>query len=335
MSFYQYFDNFVCQKESKKDKKVFVNSVEDYENIIRYNFTIKELKEIIKRFKLPRPKSDKKGILQQHCINCLLLYSKVNKIQKCWRNHFIKLFNDTLGPAFRNRKSSNNIEDFMTIENVNDIDYYDFFSFKDKDNFVYSFNILSIHTLISKHIYQNPYNRIKFDKEFIDKILLRAKFNKILKKQPKEMCVYQPPPLTFNQKIARLFQKMDELGNYTNQNWFLALRRGELCKFLYELFDIWNYRAQLSREVQISICPPNGNPFGNITPAAINHYQRTQSIRFIQQLAHDIMDKMLFSASNNETQNLGALYILSALTLVSENARSALPWLYASVQYIN
>ena len=335
MSFFSYFDDFVCLKESKKGKKVFVDSPDDYVHIIKYNFTIKELKDIMKRFKLPRAKSDKKGILVQHCINCLFLYSKVIKIQKIWRNHFIKTFNTTLGPAYFNRALSNNPEDFMTIENVKDIHYYDFFSYRDKDNFVYSFNILSIHTLISKHIYHNPYNRIPFDPDFIEVIIKRAKYNKILKKAPKELTPYQPPPLTFNQKIARLFEKMDELGNYTNQTWFTHLRRSELCKFLYELYDIWSYRAQLSRETQILICPPNGNPFGNINPTAINHYQRHQSIRFIQNLAHDIMEKMLFSSNENELQNLGALYILSAFTLVSDNARSALPWLYESVQYIN
>ena len=57
---------------------------------------------------------------------------------------------------------------------------------------------------------------------------------------------------------------MDELGNYTEVEWFNQLRKNELCKFLYELYEIWFYRAQLSRETQISICPPNGNPFFNI-----------------------------------------------------------------------
>ena len=45
------------------------------------------------------------------------------------------------------------------------------------------------------------------------------------------------------------------------------------------------------------------------------------------------MEKMLYSANNDANQNLGALYILSALTLVSNSARNLLPWLYTSVQY--
>ena len=53
----------------------------------------------------------------------------------------------------------------------------------------------------------------------------------------------------------------------------------------------------------------------------------------LKRIAMDIMEKLIYSAHTDENKNLGALYILSALTLVSQNARDALPWLYASVYY--
>ena len=108
------------------------------------------------------------------------LYSSVCKIQKVWRNNFIREFNKTLGPAYYNRAISNNIDDFMTTESVKEIDYYDFFSFKDKDGFVYSFNIVSIYNLISKHIFSNPYNRIPFDESMIQLILKRQNMKKTI-----------------------------------------------------------------------------------------------------------------------------------------------------------
>ena len=40
---------------------------------------------------------------------------------------------------------------------------------------------------------------------------------------------------------------------------------------------------------------------------------------------------MINKGINNEYRSLGALYILTALTLVSSDAASALPWLYDSV----
>ena len=143
----------------------------------------------------------------------------------------------------------------------------------------------------------------------------------------------QPVQISLQQKIINLFHKIDQLGNYSEHTWFTNLRRHDLCKFLFELYEIWVYRAQLSQETQISICPPTGNPFLNINPNYINYLERTQPLRPIQNIAVSIMERLVFSANNESNQNLGALYILSALTLVSESARLSLPWLYASVQY--
>ena len=46
-------------------------------------------------------------------------------------------------------------------------------------------------------------------------------------------------------KSFELFQYMDELGNYTDSKWFISLNRIQLIKFIRELVDIWEYRAQL------------------------------------------------------------------------------------------
>lgn len=328
-----YFKHFTCENKTKKNKKIYVNNANDYSLLLEYKFTIKELKDISKQFNLPKYNYTKKDDLYLFVVNCLYLYNKVYKIQKLWKRHFIKQFNKTLGPAYFKRELSNNVEDFLTTEPVKDIDYYDFFSYKDKDGFIYSFNIVSLYNLILKQIIKNPYNRIEFDVELIQNVVLRYKMNKILKKGQSFNLNSSQPPVNLQQKIINLFQKMDELGNYTEVEWFNQLQKNELCKFLFELYEIWVYRAQLSRETQISICPPNGNPFFNINPNYINYLGRTQSIRFIQSIACSIMEKMLYSANNEANQNLGALYILSALTLVSNSARNSLPWLYTSVQY--
>ena len=44
-------------------------------------------------------------------------------------------------------------------------------------------------------------------------------------------------------KTIDIFQKMDELGNYTNINWFLNLSANSTYRFIRELQDIWEYRA--------------------------------------------------------------------------------------------
>jgi hypothetical protein len=49
----------------------------------------------------------------------------------------------------------------------------------------------------------------------------------------------------------------------------------------------------------------------------------------------EIMDYMVKSGHSNDNRSLGAYYVLAALTLVNEDARNALPWLYQSVAYNN
>ena len=73
-----------------------------------------------------------------------------------------------MGPSFKNKKVSNNVDDFYTVEDVDEIDYYYYFSFKDNDGFVYTFNIVSIHSLLQKRHTENPYNRCKFSNEIIN-----------------------------------------------------------------------------------------------------------------------------------------------------------------------
>jgi hypothetical protein len=250
-----------------------------------------------------------------------------------WRNHFIKEFNKTLGPGYFNRELSNNVDDFMTTESVKEIDYYDFFSFKDKDGFVYSFNIVSIYNLISKHIFSNPYNRIAFDESMVQLILKRQNMNKVLNKVHENSYVYAPPPLTYRERIMKVFSRIDELGNYSDFQWFNHLNRREICKFLFELYEIWFYRAQLTVQMQLAIVPNTGNPFGSITPSRINQMEFNSTTRQLRDVACTILEKLINSSEDETNQNLGALYILSALTLVSETARNSLPWLYSSVQY--
>jgi hypothetical protein len=46
-----------------------------------------------------------------------------------------------------------------------------------------------------------------------------------------------------------------------------------------------------------------------------------------------MLEKMVNSGINTDSRTLGAYYVLSALTLVSEPAAQALPWLFHSVSH--
>ena len=120
---------------------------------------------------------------------------------------------------------------------------------------------------------------------------------------------------------------MDSHGNYTDINWFRSLNKNLLIKFLKELLDIWEYRANLSIHIKRQICPPNGNPFHGINV----HSLVQKNKETLQRNILYIMENLISKGINQDSKALGAFYILAALTLVSHNAAVALPWLYQSV----
>ena len=130
--------------------------------------------------------------------------------------------------------------------------------------------------------------------------------------------------------VLTLFQKIDELGNYSDPKWFLSLNRHQTVKFIRELIDIWSYRAQLSDEVKCNILPPHGQFLVN---THLHFLQLEQNILCLKKIIVSMIDKLVTNGVDRDSKALGAYYILGALTLVNHEAAMALPWLYQSVAY--
>uniref|UniRef100_A0A6C0JMJ9 Uncharacterized protein n=1 Tax=viral metagenome TaxID=1070528 RepID=A0A6C0JMJ9_9ZZZZ len=307
--------------------KPSITKFNEFKNLRDYSYTINEIKDVGKKFGV-KFKQKKKKELEEECYYYLKSNHSALKIQKLWANYFIRLFNKSQGPAFIKRETCNNVEDFLTTETMKEIDYYLFFSFKDTDGFNYGFNLISIYNLIIKKDTKNPYTRNYFSVEMIELVHRRLLFNKILKQTHHD--IYNPSTTTINNKILSLFQKIDSLGNYTQTEWLTSLSPYHIRRFLLELYDIWEYRAQLTKETKLLICPPNGTPFREIPIHIIqtNHHMNTD---ILKQFCINIINQFINTSPFRENQSLGAIYILSALTLVSPNAAESMPWLYQAV----
>jgi hypothetical protein len=81
--------------------------------------------------------------------------------------------------------------------------------------------------------------------------------------------------------------------------------------------------------MMIDIVPPRGNPFSGLNL----QLAQTQSIESLQNQAIKIIELLVKSGYSLENRSLGAYYVLAALTLVSDDARNALPWLFQSVAH--
>jgi hypothetical protein len=134
------------------------------------------------------------------------------------------------------------------------------------------------------------------------------------------------PLKTLELNVISTFHKIDELGNYTDYKWFYDLEKQQLIRYIKELHDIWNYRLQLSPNVKYNISP-NGDPFRSINLYYILNYD----IFFLKKSILNVINKFVDSGIDNEAKSLGAIYVLTALTLVSNDAAVSIPWLYQSV----
>lgn len=315
----------------------YILKFNNYDELIVSNYKLSQLRQMCKFYKL-KVSGNKKQLYNQ-LYNFLRLSFYANKIQKVFRGYLQRQYNKLHGPAFKNKKICTNLKDFYTLEEINLLPHYQFFSYKDSDGFIYGFDILSIYNLISKNATNqsvtNPFNRSVIEPNTINDLYKCISLTKLLK-FPISINISNDynritPKKRAELRIITLFQKINEMGNYADSRWFTDLSYQRLLLFIRELSDIWNYRAELSEEIKIDICPPHGNPFHSITMV---HLQNL-SFSYLQNIIISIMESMVNINSTNNNKHLGSLYILSALCLVNPDAASALPWLFQSVAHSN
>ena len=342
-----------------KNKKTFIKIVDedfnvpnykDYNNLLTTNYSVSQLKLIAKYYKLKT--TGNKEYLKKRLYNYLYFSHNIINIQKIVRCNLTKKYIKLHGPGFHNKTLCSNDVDFCTLDNLNNIPYNQFISFKDDNEHIYGFDVLSLYNLFMKVTknnktrtpndltsnndgllnVQNPFTNICFSYKVLKQLLEYIKLSSLLKIHI-DLNYDDLAHLSINKqaemKILTLFQRIDSLGNYTNIRWFLELDKYGLIRFIRELVDIWNYRANLSQETKREIVPPRGNPFydEHINVNNLPQYNFTQ----IRKYSIAIIDLMINKGINENSCLLGSYYVLCALTMVSSEAANTLPWLYEAV----
>lgn len=306
--------------------------LETYDDIKNAKLSIKQLKEYCKKYK--QKLSGNKTELKERILLHLTKISNAKRIQHAWRLYAVRKYNSAKGPARIKRDICLNETDFFTTETMKSIPMKQFISFMDMDEKVYGFNILSLYNLYKKSSidsdFKNPYNRNEIPAAVRDNMFAVIRLSNMLRDNI-EIVIIPPPKISQSKKMEfkaiELFQYIDNLGNYTDPRWFLSLGRQHIELFIKELFDIWNYRAQLPIEVKREICYPEGNPFQYIF---LNYlFQKTHDE--LRDVALQIIENMVKRGRSDSFKTLGANYVLCALTLVSQQAANSMPWLYQSV----
>ena len=321
------------------NKKKEELSIKNYKTLLNVKYKMDELKKLCGKYKVSKAgnKDEWTRRLYEYCENSI----HPLKIQKVFRGHLYRRLHKIQGPALMDRKICTNDSDFFTMDSMSEIPVNQFYSYKDNDGFIYGFNIVSLHNLLLKEGSRasNPYNRNEFDNKLKENVSKMVKISRILK-IPIEIEIkneIMDPAKRMELKILELFQTMNSYGNYANSDWFIDLSKNQHIRFARELVDIWNYRALLTNVKKQEICPPHGTPFlgtpyfaNVVNNISLNNISNETIVKYNVQ----IIENLIKSALDIDNKMLGTFYVLSALTLVSQPAREAMPWLYDAVVYI-
>lgn len=134
------------------------------------------------------------------------------------------------------------------------------------------------------------------------------------------------------QRIRDLFIEIDLLGNYSSSEWFTSLSMIGYFEIFRYLLEIWVIRANLDRQMKRRICIL-GDPFAhhnmNIDRRQDNTYIQDETTT--RTICISLMEFFVYGSDDVEYRKLGAMYVLTALTMVSSQARESLPWLYEAM----
>jgi hypothetical protein len=321
---------------------------------------IPQLKLILKSLKMKTSGTKPELILRisDHFKKC----SNIIKIQRVFRGHIVRYAMSLRGEGFKDRTKCVNDNDFYSLEPLKEIPGEYFFSFT-CGKFTYGCNIVSLlHLMKNTTAIKNPYNRDYIPTEIVQTIFKLYNLIKIIVGFPNDVPSINPKSMAikninenqrvrtvphtnniyldrqtklltmrakpFITRVRELFMEIDQLGNYTQSEWFLNLERRDYIRLFRTLHDIWSYRGHLSREMKQKICIID-DPFHELNRERI--YLSDVTVEFIREMCLKVFESMVYCGIDDEYRKIGTLHALSALTVVSSGARIALPWLYESL----
>lgn len=328
----------------------------EYEKMKNVKYSLADLRMLCSHYGIK--KSGTKPELTQRIYMFLKHTYYVRRLQRMFRSFISNKYRAICGPGYLHTSKCVNDTDFYTFDKLSNIRPMELFTYRDSDDKIYGFHIASIfHLIISSYPnITNPYNRNVIPHTIIKNLYEKLIYGSFLgfrvsvKLNDENDDDDESDENTMNANtagggggvgltrekqeelfIVDLFQHINTLGNYSDSEWFISLERIELIRFIRNIHDIWYYRANLTQEMKERICPPNGNPFV-LHNAQVNLNVLTLlTDAEIRTICVSIIDRIVRRGVSREDQCLGSFYVLATLTIVNEDARNAMPWLYEAV----
>ena len=239
------------KRKTVSQEKFTILGFAEFENLLQINYNVAQLKQMCRHYK--QKVSGNKPQLINRMYNFLKFSNYAAIAQKHIRGWLRRKYFKLNGIQYRTKCV--NETDFFTLMNITDIPYHQFYCYKDGEGFIYGFNIKSLYNLMMKSEgnLKNPYTRAELPKNIIKQIRRFIKLSHILKEPITIRLKDDSDTLSHKKRISlktlSIFHRIDTFGHITDTSWFLSLERTQLVRFVRELQDIWEYRANLTEQV--------------------------------------------------------------------------------------
>jgi hypothetical protein len=226
-----------------------------------------------------------------------------------------------------------NTTDFYTLDTVDTIPKEYLYEYVE-GNLYYAFDIRTLYDYLQScnplEGYKNPYTHLDIPKESVEEI---KKTYKLLLKRGISVDNYKEdiqlePHKALEWRCLGIFQKINELGHYSEYKWFWNLKLQLLKRMYIELEDLWNYRIYLTNEQKQKILPKY-KPFRNVT---ISQFSLINDIDDARTILLDEIERFITMGrpegkSGNDNKYTGSIFVLTALVEVSPTAAIVMPHL--------
>jgi hypothetical protein len=226
-----------------------------------------------------------------------------------------------------------NTTDFYTLDSIEDIPQEYFYDYEEGGLF-YAFDIRTLYDYLQScnplEGYKNPYTQLAIPEERIEDI---KKAYKKLQKRGLPVDNYKEDiHISPEWRCLGIFQKINELGHYSEYKWFWNLNLQGLKRMYMELEDLWNYRIYLTPEQKQQILPKY-RPFRNVT---VQQFSIFTSIEAARTILMDEIERFITMGrpegkNGNDNKYTGSIFVLTALVEVSPMAASVMPHLVPMV----
>lgn len=260
-----------------------------------------------------------------------LQQTSAKKLQLWWRV-FVRLRRwCRQGPAANDPTLADNQEDLYTLDSVSTIPTLYRWSYMDEHKHIWIFDVRSLSMLRAEDGNKNllnPYTREsipeKAEAKFQERCqFLRARKYCLVHTSDAEMSAEQ----VWHQKVLDVVQKYDMLGYHTCLSWFEDLQPAALALFYTELWELWNYRLQLSTHIKNQVVPGWNKADTLLFKWLPTEVRNRREKKWWQKVMLEMLDRLVSAGQVKEQKILGALYAMTAFAIVSPTVRGAYPWL--------